>query len=1030
MDKDFSIPADEEKQATENEVFTSSDPNFWDYVRLKDITKNTGIEPNDFHSFYLKENLDNAADFQERCDIDASIIVHITCNEKSFEISIRNSNPNNIPVFTNLIETFNYKRAYSSKSNQYRVTRGAQGDAIKKMSTMTYALNNNWDEPLIIQHNKRIDRVYVKVDRKHGEITPKFANPTIIDDTDTEIVYKIPPMKEDNDYYVFKELCKEYALFNTHISYKFHFSEYDRSSTIDIPACHPIVKGYDNPNSVYCYSDVEFGDFLNDIYDKKMSVYDALSKSRFREIRQSGRFDDLKNITLVQLTSQKIAEIFHDLKKSMLPMSKLPVPYDIKYCKRKQALINRYQQIKPAWLKIDTERAVYKEVEKVYEDGRIRFPFGFEVLAIPIIEGSEKWNIIGGVNYSASVNNIRYFQGQYTNTYKWTHEKTGQVLQAGDIMQIIRKSQAGEDIGDESNIPLGKQRQQCVLIVHLVAPRIEYQSYGKSSLTLEPFQSVVAKTIEQVVSRIPLKSRYNPRSIRPPSVIECLREFLKKRWEDVRRNPSILDPNSEDYDAMTQSTVWYNLRKQYLLPIEEKYVVTIIKENTREDVTAKISSICENDLEGHPKREQLGIFASPRATMYVDGSWHNVDIDEIPALAKKGTDVVFVEKRGIVEIVKYIADMYGFAFVNTQGHFAEYPKDLIREIIENGGNVAILTDFDCAGIHIAEKVISDVIGEEYTEFEFEEDKIFEVKDIVFESSSPFEIIDASLAPPEKLPANVREAKYSKTADKSQEPRYPEYSGRVVRLGIDIQTLQYFVSKDILMTNKENTHKDLNLGVGKMKERVGEEYPKHTDPKKQQPGKNVITPIITYAKLYHSYLKNPTNPSLSRYKRYEYIYDNFEYLTGISLDDLYSEDMERVIENRKTARRIEMDSVIEDVKPPAFAQFICGKIQEFFPVRNYNRAIKPPTGYFGDKFNILPESIKKLFLHITSAADAAAKPTEQHIELEQMAVNGLFNVSNTKEANKNRISEAVAQHTKMKIINSKCAEALDNLEGGK
>ena len=45
-DKDFVI-FDEEKQATDNEeVFTSSDPNFWDYVRLKDITKNTGTEPN------------------------------------------------------------------------------------------------------------------------------------------------------------------------------------------------------------------------------------------------------------------------------------------------------------------------------------------------------------------------------------------------------------------------------------------------------------------------------------------------------------------------------------------------------------------------------------------------------------------------------------------------------------------------------------------------------------------------------------------------------------------------------------------------------------------------------------------------------------------------------------------------------------------------------------------------------------------------------------------------------------------------
>jgi hypothetical protein len=342
--KKFVIPHEEIPSVADQEVFTSSDPNFWDYVRLKDITKNTGIEPQDFHSFDLKELLDNAADFLERYYTDASVIVHITCNKDLFQISVRNPNPNNIPVFTNLNQAFNYKRAYSSKSNQYRVTRGAQGDALKKMPTMAYALDNKWNEPLIIQHNKKIDKVYVHVDRKHGEITPKFADTITTDDTDTEIVLTMPPIKEDNDYDAFKEFCKEYALFNTHISYKFHFIEYGKNSTLDLNACHPIVKEYDNPNSINCYSDADFQDFLIDIYDKKMVVYDALSKSQFREIRQTGRFDYLKNITLEQLTPQMITKISRDLKKSMLPMSKLSVPYDTKHCKRKQALINRYQQ--------------------------------------------------------------------------------------------------------------------------------------------------------------------------------------------------------------------------------------------------------------------------------------------------------------------------------------------------------------------------------------------------------------------------------------------------------------------------------------------------------------------------------------------------------------------------------------------------------------------------------------------------------------------------------------------------------------
>jgi hypothetical protein len=128
--------------------------------------------------------------------------VHVTRNKDLFQILVRNSNPNNIPVFPNLAQAFNYKRAYSSKSNQYRVTRGAQGDAIKKMPTMAYALDNKWNEPLIIQHNKLIDKVCVEVDRKHGDITPKFAETTTIDDTDTEIVLTIPPIKEDYDYHL------------------------------------------------------------------------------------------------------------------------------------------------------------------------------------------------------------------------------------------------------------------------------------------------------------------------------------------------------------------------------------------------------------------------------------------------------------------------------------------------------------------------------------------------------------------------------------------------------------------------------------------------------------------------------------------------------------------------------------------------------------------------------------------------------------------------------------------------------------
>ncbi|MDQ6862221.1 MAG: hypothetical protein M3044_00205 [Thermoproteota archaeon] len=72
--------------------------------------------------------------------------------------------------------------------------------------------------------------------------------------------------------------------------------------------------------------------------------------------------------------------------------------------------------------------------------------------------------------------------------------------------------------------------------------------------------------------------------------------------------------------------------------------------------------------------------------------------------------------------------------------FAEYPKDLIREINEQDGRVAILTDFDCAGIHIAEKVISEDIKSEHDEHK----KKIATSDLV--SNLPYAIADIDTAP--------------------------------------------------------------------------------------------------------------------------------------------------------------------------------------------------------------------------------------------------------------------------------------------
>ena len=54
--------------------------------------------------------------------------------------------------------------------------------------------------------------------------------------------------------------------------------------------------------------------------------------------------------------------------------------------------------------------------------------------------------------------------------------------------------------------------------------------------------------------------------------------------------------------------------------------------------------------------------------MYFNGNWTSVSFDSVNRLAEKGTDIVFVEKEGIPEVLTDFADKYGIAMVNTRGH--------------------------------------------------------------------------------------------------------------------------------------------------------------------------------------------------------------------------------------------------------------------------------------------------------------------------------------------------------------------------
>jgi 5S rRNA maturation endonuclease (ribonuclease M5) len=999
----------------DSELDTSSDPNFDDYVKEEDFIKNTGIGKENFPPFALKELQDNGCDFVERYHKhnDATIDIQLkNDSEGNIYISVTNLNTSKVQVFKNLIQMYNYSRSLSSKSDQYKVTKGYQGDANKRLGTMPYisqGKNRNWKYPITFIHNGIIEEVYIDVDRKLGKIIPTVKR---VGNSSNDISTTVSMVLPADKYEIIrlKDFVKLYALFNTYTTFRL-FLDGTTRPTYNFPALHPIPENYENPNSIYCYDLQEFTDLLNDIVDKNLSVYEALRKSEFRELNQRG-FDFLKNITVGDITDSQIKKLYNKLKKSMLPMSKLSLPYSVKVMSRKDALLERYKMIKPPSLQVDVERAQYARtksnghivhVEKDKNGNTIRrYPYIFEVLAIPIKPqcGVNQNIIISGVNYSTSITNEQYFGGHYTNEYEWTHSKTHRKLSCARIEDIIRLSMTGEQIDNTTNIKPRKQRAPCVLITHLVAPRIKYRNYGKSQLELSPFSTKIAETIQKAILRLPLKSSYSGltkiQEKEKDTVIDCLRHLLTIRWIKVRANPDILNPWSEFYDPWSQSTVFYHLRDEHLLRLEQEYGISIIKDGTRERITAAISEVCDG-LDGKPTREQLGIFASPRATMYFKGQWYNVDIKEIPVLAGKGTDVIFIEKRGVVEQLKHISDLYGVAFVNTQGHFAEYPKDLVPAIVEQDGHVFILTDFDCAGIHIAEKVISELAD---------------------------------------MTVNVEVQSGKKTKTKTI-----LVTDRVIKLGIDLDTLKYFVKRGL------KTEQGEPITLKQFQRMVEESYPVTSDKdKQQQPGPNVVSPIIEYARNYYKF-DNHSSEQYKEYERYGYIYDNFEYLTGLDVQSSFIEDtrltreslgeeepvtkkqmqntINEAMRERPTrkAKRIELDSVIKVVKARMFAEFVTDKIEEYFPERDLSRGTELPEQYFGEKFHILPESVKEYFQYVVDKANEVSDLVDKKIRTALKKTKGLPFIDAEDALNEKLRYDAVSANRDMKKIDTKCAELL-------
>jgi len=407
-----------------------------------------------------------------------------------------------------------------------------------------------------------------------------------------------------------------------------------------------------------------------------------------------------KQITVKEAADnpQLINELWEDLHK-MVAESKYKLPYNKE--ERQAELIENLAEN----YHINKTQAQAKVVTGHHknEDTGQEFNYALEVVVAPRkdkgVENAGEIEIIGNVNSTPAIDGGEgYFYG---GNYNWDHK--GQRLSSWSVHGLL------SECGFNTSESITKRRAPSVAYINLKTPCPDWLgSAGKTKIDVKPYQQDIAKTLSTLAYKIPSYHGKGHRATiqygyhREKSAQDYLDDFLRKRVKEIRANPSL-----KTKDRITQRGVWYRIRP---IMVAEGFEPKKNWGTTAEYIASIIKKRCK-ELFGLT-REDLGIIASSRATMYYLGNHYPVNIDNFRELAQNGVAIIVIEKEGIADLLYNFADKYGVALVHTQGRFTEDGKELIEAVKRYGSFIGILVDYDAIGDAIpkATKTETPIIG--------------------------------------------------------------------------------------------------------------------------------------------------------------------------------------------------------------------------------------------------------------------------------------------------------------------------------
>ena len=472
----------------------------------------------------------------------------------------------------------------------------------------------------------------------------------------TEIVIKLPYVARESYapplFYTQYYLIPEYFVFNPWVKFAQRIGDESKEYA-------PIAKArpYEVTRpSIHWYGIEDFKRLVKEVVETIPPKGSSVCVILFRNLEALAALDSQRNILqslgMENISLQSLANDNEKIKKiyeKMKLKSAVPEPETLGHL-GKEAISAALRQIFPDM----SESVFYQCSRKSIEEVDHQVPYVIEA-AVARVDESYLHQFYGLNNspfllsYPTSPVAAEVFDDLFRGI-KWQWKpKKGPIGNAESYSDFLKQFHLDKNEG-------------AVVVVHVICPNLNVESYAKSKYNLTPIASDLVQVMYDVCNRYAkAKSRIEPKTAKAAAMY--LEEELQRRMDLLEKHGFI--PQEE---WTTQQAIYYKIRKMMNGNIGMK----------RKSFTNAILRKCE-EFGDRSWREKLGIKAAVRAQFFHRGKEDPVSFDSIKDLSQKGSDLLLIEKEGVAEILEPYASKRGVAVLNTRGFAVEYAKQIMED---------------------------------------------------------------------------------------------------------------------------------------------------------------------------------------------------------------------------------------------------------------------------------------------------------------------------------------------------------------